>query len=276
MTGGESDARRVRLDVGYDGTAFSGWAVQPTRRTVQGELQAGIARVLRLPAAGPGSPELTVAGRTDAGVHARGQVCHVDLEVTSDDATALGRRLNRLLPDDIAVHRSAVAPPGFDARFSATARRYAYRIVDDPFAVDPLLRRFVLGWPRRLDESAMNVAASSLLGEHDFASFCKRREGATTVRTLRSLAWSRIGALLELDVVADAFCHHMVRSLVGALVAVGEGRRPPSWPAEALAVARRDAAITVVPPHGLTLEQVEYPPVDELAARAATTRSLRV
>lgn len=265
---------RLRLDLGYDGTEFSGWAAQPERRTVQATVETAIATVLRLPAV-----RLTVAGRTDAGVHARGQVCHVDLpsavvcEPGSIDR--LQRRLARLLPADVRVRAITPATDGFDARFSAVWRRYVYRLCDRPDQLDPLRRREVLDWPRRLDETLMNDAAQLLLGEHDFATFCKRREGATTVRTLRQLTWERDGDVLEATIVADAFCHSMVRALVGALIAVGEGRRPSHWPADALAARTRQASSAVVAARGLTLEEVGYPPAEGLAARAEQARQVR-
>ena len=174
------------------------------------------------------------------------------------------------------VHRVAPAPAGFDARFGATWRRYAYRVADRPEAVDPLTRGHVLAWPRPLDPGPMNAAAAYLVGEHDFAAFCKQRAGASTVRELRELGWSRSSrGVLGARVVADAFCHHMVRSLVGCLVVVGEGRRPPSWAGEVLAARVRDPAVPVVPAHGLTLEEVGYPADDALAAQADRTRRVR-
>ena len=265
---------RLRVDLSYDGSGFSGWAAQPGRRTVEAELAQALGRVLRL----PGPPKLTVAGRTDAGVHARGQVAHADVPAVTWAATA-GRAVARLagvLPADIRVRAADLAPDGFDARFSALWRRYSYRVCDDPAAADPLRRHETLWWPRRLDLAAMTEAAASLAGEHDFAAFCRRREGASTVRTLRVLDWRRDGdGVAVATVVADAFCHNMVRALVGALLAVGEGRRPPSWPAEVLAAGVRDPAVRVVAPHGLCLEEVAYPPPAELAARAAETRQRR-
>ena len=266
---------RLRLDVAYDGVAFRGWAAQPALRTVEGDLSSALATVLRLP-----SVSLTCAGRTDAGVHARGQVVHVDLdelpEGLADGPERLVRRLNGVLAADLRVRRVAEAPPGFDARFSAVWRRYAYRVVDDPVGVDPLARGYVLSWPRPLDVGAMAEASATLVGLHDFASFCKQREGATTIRTLLDLDWARDGdGVVVAAVRADAFCHSMVRSLVGCLLAVGEGRRPVSWPTEILAANARSAAVTVAPAHGLTLEEVGYPPEAELAARAEVARSKR-
>ena len=266
---------RIRIDLSYDGTGFSGWAAQPGRRTVEGVLAETLGHVLRLPA----RPRLTVAGRTDTGVHARGQVAHSDLPdaVWAAYANAARRRLARALPPDIRVRAIGPAPDGFDARFSALWRRYSYRVCDDPATADPLRRHETLWHPRGLDLAAMNAAAGTLTGEHDFAAFCRRREGATTVRALRRLDWRRDDdGVAVACVVADAFCHNMVRALVGALLAVGEGSRPPSWPSAVLAAAVRDPAVRVVPPHGLCLEEVRYPAPGQLAARAAFTRQVRV
>lgn len=261
---------RLRLDVAYDGADFSGWAAQPGRRTVQGVLETALATVLRAPAA------LTCAGRTDSGVHARGQVCHLDAPDGTDPAD-LRRRLAGVLPTDVRVRAVAEAPAGFDARFSALWRRYAYRVCDDPAALDPLTRRHVLAWPRRLDVDAMNGASVALRGEHEFAAFCRRREGATTIRTLLDLSWRRDpDGVVVARVVADAFCHNMVRALVGALLSVGEGRRDPDWPAVVLTGGVRDPAVRVVGPHGLTLEEVGYPEAGEMAARAERARATRV
>jgi len=233
-----------------------------------------LGRVLRLGEAA----RLTVAGRTDAGVHARGQVAHADVP---EDAWAAGaatvrRRLARALPPDVRVRGIAQAPDGFDARFSALCRRYSYRICDDPAAADPLRRHDTLWHPHVLDLAAMNAAAAGLLGEHDFAAFCRRREGATTVRALRRLDWRRdADGVAVACVIADAFCHNMVRALVGAMLPVGEGSHPAAWPSAVLAAAVRDPAVRVVPPHGLCLEEVRYPEPAELADRAALTRRVR-
>lgn len=265
---------RVRLDLAYDGREFSGWAKQRARRTVQGELEDALQVVLRLPE----PVELTVAGRTDSGVHARGQVAHVDLpeEIWAEHGEQLLRRLAGRLPMDVRVFSAAEAPPHFNARFSAIWRRYAYRVCDHPGGVDPLRRGFVLwhNWP--LDVDAMNEAAQQLVGEHDFAAYCKKREGATTIRTLRQLSWVRQpDGVLEATVLADAFCHNMVRSLVGAMLFVGDGHRPPEWPGKVLAAGVRDSAVHVVRPHGLTLEEVGYPADGELAARNLASRNKR-
>lgn len=258
---------RLRLDLSYDGAAFHGWARQPGLRTVQGEVESALMTVLRLDA----PPTLTVAGRTDTGVHARGQVAHVDLD--EPDLVVLQRRLQRVLPADIALRSLSPAPEGFDARFSALERRYVYRLCDT--IPDPLTRAMVVSAPKPLDVDAMNAAAAHLLGENDFASFCKRREGATTIRTLRELHTERLDTHLETTVRADAFCHSMVRALMGALVAVGEGRYEPRWAGEILAGISRDPRVKVMPAHGLTLEEVVYPPDHLLAARVVESRRRR-
>jgi tRNA pseudouridine38-40 synthase len=271
---------RLRIDLAYDGAGFHGWARQPGLRTVQGDLEAALDTVLRVE-----GTVLTVAGRTDTGVHARGQVAHVDLEPdllaaatgrgSAPPEEALVRRLNGILEPDLGIRRIRPAPDGFDARFSALWRRYCYRIADTPETVDPLTRGNVLAWPRRLDVDRMNDASSRLLGEHDFASFCKLRDGATTIRSLLELSWVRNDGVVEATVRADAFCHNMVRSLVGCLVAIGEGRRDRSWASDVLARRTRDSAVTVVRAHGLTLEEVRYPADDELAMQAERSRVVR-
>jgi tRNA pseudouridine38-40 synthase len=273
----------VRLDLGYDGTRFAGWAAQRGQRTVEATLVDGLAVVLRSP---PESLRPVVAGRTDAGVHATGQVAHVDVELpawaalpgrsTLPPAAALVRRLAGVLPPDVRVHAARLAAPGFDARFSALRRRYTYLVCDDDAGVPPLRRHDVLWHRGPLDVAAMDAAAARLVGLHDFAAFCRRREGATTVRTLLAYSWARDHqGLLAAGVVADAFCHSMVRNLVGAALAVGEGRRPVGWPAQVMAAGVRDPAVGVVPPHGLVLCEVTYPPDAELAVRAAQARATR-
>jgi tRNA pseudouridine38-40 synthase len=266
---------RLRIDLAYDGTDFHGWAAQPRLRTVQGELTAALATVLRLEEVD--RFRVVCAGRTDAGVHARGQVAHCDVPDGSvPDPDVLARRVNGVLAPDLRVHRIAAAAEGFDARFAALWRRYAYRIADAADVVDPLARGHVLAWPRPLDLDAMNAAAAPLVGLHDFASFCRQREGATTIRTLLDLSWSRDATGVAVGVVrADAFCHSMVRALVGCLVAVGEGRKPPEWAAAMLAARQRDPAVAVLQAHGLTLEEVAYPPDAELAARVTQTSARR-
>jgi tRNA pseudouridine38-40 synthase len=221
--------------------------------------------------------DLTVAGRTDAGVHATGQVAHCDVPraLWQEQEHRLVRRLRGVLPPDIAVLAVEEAHPDFDARFAALARHYVYRLTDDPAGPPPLRRADTIGWPRDLDAGDMALAAGLLLGENDFAAFCRRREGATTIRTLLALDVVRSGSLIEIRASADAFCHSMVRSLVGALVAVGEGRRPLGWPATLLSRTERASDVPVVPAGGLTLVRVDYPSDDDLAARALVTRARR-
>jgi tRNA pseudouridine38-40 synthase len=259
--------------VAYDGTDFSGWAAQPDRRTVAGVLAAELARLL-------GAVEgLTVAGRTDAGVHATGQVCHVDVPAPAwaGISGSLVRRLAGLLPPDVRVLAATEVPAAFDARFSALSRRYEYRVTDAPWGAYPLRARDTLAWPRPLDLAVLGAAAAALIGEHDFAAYCKRKERATTIRAVTRLDWRREpDRVLVATVEADAFCQAMVRSLVGALLAVGDGRRPVDWPGSLLSREERASEVTVAPPHGLTLVRVEYPadPAD-YGRRAALTRTLR-
>jgi Pseudouridylate synthase len=280
---------RIRLDLAYDGGGFTGWARQPGLRTVQGELEAALATIFRR--VGP-APGLTVAGRTDVGVHATGQVAHLDLDDAQladldrprrgGDAPAglesLARRLNGIAgaASDVHVQRATLAPAGFDARFAAVWRRYEYRIADAAALRDPRRRGFELWHPTALDGDAMHEAAQSLLGLHDFAAYCRPREGATTIRTLQEFAWSRdADGVLVARVRADAFCHSMVRALVGACLAAGGGRLAPTRPAELLDAAVRTSEFAVVPSKGLTLVEVGYPPDDELASRVEQTRARR-
>jgi len=272
---------RLRLDLAYDGTAFRGWARQPALRTVQGTLEAAIARVLG------GDPQLVVAGRTDAGVHASGQVAHLDLtdgqrerlhNSRAGTAEALASRLNGVLGPypDVAVHRTTVAAPGFDARFSAVWRRYEYRIADREAGYDPLerLRTTWVGSP--LDVEAMDAAARSLIGLHDFAAYCKWREGATTIRTLLDFGWRRDDqGILIARVKADAFCHSMVRALVGACVGVGEGRLRVADVTAIRDEGVRTSDVKVLAARGLTLTEVGYPADEQLGLRAEQTRARR-
>jgi tRNA pseudouridine38-40 synthase len=267
-----SDPVRVRLDIAYDGSDFSGWAVQPDRRSVQGDLEEALARILRLQAV-----RLTVAGRTDAGVHALAQVAHFDVErdVWEAEQAKLIRRLGGVLKPDLRVYAAHEAPLGFDARFSASWRRYEYRVTDAVFGAEPLRRHDTLAWPHRLDVDAMNEAAQGLLGVHDFAAYCRYREGATTVRGLLELRATRTGEVITVSAKADAFCHSMVRSLVGALIGVGEGHQKRDWPASLLSLRVRSGEVRVAAARGLTLMEIRYPPAEELAARATLTRSVR-
>ncbi|HEU0130655.1 MAG TPA: tRNA pseudouridine(38-40) synthase TruA [Mycobacteriales bacterium] len=255
---------RVRLDVAYDGTPYAGWARQPGRPTVQGALEDALATVLRR------AVTLTVAGRTDAGVHATGQVCHYDGPLVEP------RRVNGVLDPSVRVLSAVLAPDGFDARFSALARRYVYRVADADYGALPTRRHDTATHPRPVSLRRVQAASKPLLGLRDFAAFCRRREGATTVRTLRRLTWVRDpDGVLVANVEADAFCHQMVRSLVGALLLAGDGRRPVDWPATLLADGVRDGRAPVAPANGLTLAEVRYPASSRLAARAAATRRVR-
>ena len=322
---------RIRLDIAYDGTHFRGWALQPGLRTVQGTLEAALARILG------GEPRLVVAGRTDAGVHASGQVAHVDLDEEQvrrlssgraaasgsdaapvhnsstsvagppaegpigamteqiggvvhggDDASGLGSvpaaavrvasRIRGVLGaySDVAVQRTMLAPEGFDARFSAVWRRYSYRVADAVSGYDPLERLRTTTVRAQLDEQAMDAAARSLIGLHDFAAYCKPREEATTIRTLLEFDWHRdADGVLVANVKADAFCHSMVRALVGACVAVGQGRLSVAEVAGIRDEGERTNAFTVLAARGLTLTEVGYPADDLLAARAEQTRARR-
>ncbi|MCU1416231.1 MAG: truA [Schumannella sp.] len=290
METGEPDPGRIRLDLSYDGTDFAGWARQPHQRTVQGQLEEALATIFRRSGV---QPRLVVAGRTDVGVHAIGQVAHVDLNPAQvhtlarpargarqaiTGAESLASRLNGIagLSSDVRVIRSYLAPPGFDARFSALWRRYEYRIADVDATHDPRRRTHTLWYPAALDEDAMQDAARSLLGLHDFATFCRPRPGATTIRTLQAFEWSRdADGVLCARLQADAFCHSMVRSLVGACVAVGERRLASERVPELRDAAQRPSEFKVMPAKGLTLVEVGYPPDEQLAARAEETRQRR-
>ena len=269
-----TDTTRLRLDVSYDGGDFSGWAAQPSRRTVAGVLTEALGKLT-----GPDVPlGLTVAGRTDAGVHATGQVCHIDLPTPLWESLAesLLRRLAALMPPDARVRAVTPVPSTFDARFSATFRRYEYRVADTVFGPEPLRRHDTIGWVRPLDLDRLNEAAAGLVGLHDFAAYCKRKEHATTVRAITDLWWRREpDGVAVATVQADAFCQAMVRSLVGAMLTVGDGRRDVGWPAKLLSLRERSSEVTVAPAHGLTLVAVGYPDESEYADRADATRRLR-
>lgn len=276
----DSATVRIRLDVAYDGTDFSGWAMQPGLRTVEGELGQGLQTILRTPV------RLVVGGRTDAGVHARGSVAHCDVPAEAwrrlpgrsrrtPEQAAL-TRLAGVLPGDIVVRAAQVVSADFDARFSAVRRRYRYRLCDHPPSADPLRRRDTVVLRQPLDVEAMNRAAGVLIGLHDFAAFCKPREGASTIRTLLDFSFMRTpDGTVEGSVIADAFCHSMVRALVGAAVTVGQGKRDVPWVEHVLAARRRDPSVPVMPAHGLCLEEIVYPPPDQYAARATEARSRR-
>lgn len=278
---------RVRMDLSYDGGPFSGWAVQPALRTVQGCLEEALELVIRRPV------RVTVAGRTDAGVHARGQVVHIDLSPEEwsrlsrgglyEPAAALQRKLrgalSRVLAGDhgaIEIHDAGLAPSGFDARFSALWRRYSYRIADGPERWDPLLRGLTLWHKAALDVELMNQGASLLLGLQDFRAYCRPREGATTIRELQRFSFARgEDGVIVATVQADAFCHNMVRSLVGGALRVGEGLETPQWMHDRMLAGVRDAKSVLAAPHPLVLEEVAYPADSELLARAELTRAKR-
>lgn len=273
---------RLRLDIAYDGTDFAGWAPQTGQRTVAGEIDDRLSTVFRTPVL------LRAAGRTDTGVHATGQVAHVDVPVEAlgyaypksgrpvdDEFLPLVRRLSRFLPADVRVREITRAPAGFDARFSALRRHYVYRLTTAPHGVDPHEARFVTPWSKPIDVDAINAAAQVLLGLRDFAAFCRYREGGTTIRDLQRLEWVRDGHFVTAYVTADAFCWNMVRSLVGALLDVGEGRRTPEWVVTVADSTSRSSAFAAAPARGLTLARVDYPSDDQLAARTLVTRDVR-
>ena len=270
----ESGFRRLRIDIAYDGTAFFGWATQPDRRTIQDLVEEAIARISR------SDVESVVAGRTDAGVHASGQVIHVDLPdaLFSDGLSYIDLRykLNRILDEDVRIMEISDAPEGFHARFSALRRVYTYKILDNNDVIPPLSRYDVAPWYRPLDADLMNQASALVLGHHDFAAFCKFKEGGTTIRTLEKYQWQRDETgLLVAEVIADAFCYSMVRNLVGAVVCVADGRKDPSWMAELLANKERVSDSLVFPARGLSLTRVDYPSDQELLDRAKVTIAKR-
>lgn len=270
----ESGFRRLRLDIAYDGTQFSGWAAQPDKRTIQDMVEEAIARIVRH------DVDSVVAGRTDAGVHATGQVIHIDVADSAFERdltyTDLRYKLNRILDEDVRVMDITDAPSGFHARFSALRRYYTYKILDKNQVISPAQRFDVAPWYRHLDENVMNEASSLLLGTHDYAAFCKFKVGGTTIRTLEKYEWVRTeDGLLIADVVADAFCYSMVRNLVGAIVCVADNRKPVSWITELLENKERVSDSLVFPARGLTLYQVDYPSNDQLLERAKVTVARR-
>ena len=265
----EGGFRRLRIDLAYDGTNFSGWAIQPDRRTVQEVGETALSTVAQSAA------QTIVAGRTDAGVHATGQVIHVDLPETLE-LEDLVYKLNRLLDEDVRINTIEIAPTAFHARFSALRRYYEYRILDENRVIQPLARLNTASWYRPLDVELMNRASALLLGTHNYAAFCKYREGATTIRTLETYQWRRDeqGCLVA-DVVADAFCYSMVRNLVGAIVCVADGRKDPEWISTLLEDKERVSDSLVFPARGLTLYKVDYPDAAELLERAKKTVARR-
>jgi tRNA pseudouridine38-40 synthase len=270
----ESGFRRLRLDIAYDGTNFFGWATQPGHRTLQDLVEEAISRISQT------NIDSIVAGRTDAGVHATGQVIHVDVPDAMFDRELtyldLRYKLNRILDEDVRIMNVSDAPQGFHARFSALRRYYSYKILDNNDVIAPLSRHDVASWYRPLDAARMNEASALLLGHHDFAAFCKFKVGGTTLRTLEKYEWRRSDeGLLVADVVADAFCYSMVRNLVGAVVCVADGRQSPAWIEQLLANKERVSDSLVFPARGLTLYQVDYPSNDQLLERAKITVAKR-
>ena len=262
---------RLKATCSYDGTDFSGWGMQPDQRTVQGVIEDALAEIFRVERI-----IVQCAGRTDAGVHATGQVFHCDVpEFSFQGIDQTLYRLSRILDPDVVVTSLEIAPKDFDARFGAVSRTYEYRINDGVGM--PLLRRFVYhhGW--KLDLDLMNQASQRLLGLHDFSSYCKPKDFGTTIRTLQEFSWRRNDEGIIIAIVkADAFCYSMVRMLVGALLDVGRGARPVEWVTEYLEGKERETGVFVVPAHGLTLINVEYPADDHLAAQVAKTKRTRV
>jgi len=266
----ESGFRRLRIDIAYDGTNFYGWGAQPDRRTIQDLVEEAISRISRV------DTESIVAGRTDAGVHATGQVIHVDVPDAIFDGELnyidFRYKLNRILDEDVRIMNISDAPSGFHARFSALRRHYVYKLIDNNDVIPPLTRNDVASWYRPLDVDRMNEASKLVLGHHDFAAFCKFREGSTTIRSLEKYEWKRTDdGVLVADIVADAFCYSMVRNLVGAVVCVADGRKDPSWMAELLANKERVSDSLVFPARGLSLTRVDYPSEQELIDRAKLT-----
>lgn len=270
-----ADMVRVRIDIGYDGTDFHGWASQPGLRTVQGEIESGLVRLLRLPES---EVRLTVGGRTDAGVHARGQVAHLDVPARLSERLTV-RRVNGVLSrqaPDVVVNSVRQVPADFDARFSALRRRYEYRVRPGQEQRDPLTARYTAQLTQAFDLGAMQRASDELLGLNDFTAFCRAREGATAIRDLLVFEWRETedGAFAA-RIEADAFCHSMVRALVGAVVAVGTSRIDLAELRRLRDARVRTSRFTVMPAHGLSLEEITYPADSELASRAAQTRARR-
>ena len=296
---------RLRLDLAYDGGGFYGWAKQPTLRTVQGVLEDALHKVLRVNKDDASEPlRLSVAGRTDTGVHASYQVCHLDVSesvlqncvghTNLTPVKALEYRLCGVLPKDISIHSVSIAPSGFDARFSALDRTYVYRISDaaNRANLDPRMRGFVLQLDYDLNVDAMNQAASLIVGLHDFGSFARPNPGGTTIRCVKKAVWNRVfvgsclskstgkipcieNGLLEFTIVADAFAHNMVRSLVGPCVQVGCAKRSVDWFKNKIENPIREGSTGPIAANGLTLEYVEYPKDEELGARANAIRAKR-
>ena len=257
----ESGFRRLRIDLSYDGTNFSGWAKQPDQRTLQEEIEHALTVLTQSTIA------TIVAGRTDAGVHAEHQVIHTDVP-DKTDISNFAFRLNQLLDEDIRINSVVYAPVNFHARFTASARTYKYKIIDGGRVTPPLDRYDSADWFRDLDIALMNQGSQLLLGEHDFFAFCKFREGGTTIRNLLQFDWARNEKnYLIATIKAESFRYNMVRNLVGAAVCVGEKRFEPAWMLKTLEDRVRIPDSYVFPAKGLTLVSVEYPAESEYLTR---------
>jgi tRNA pseudouridine38-40 synthase len=277
----ESGFRRLKIDLSYDGTNFAGWAKQPDQRTVQETIEEALTRITRHQVA------TIVAGRTDAGVHARHQIIHVDIPATPHisryrpdetewDIENFYFRINQILDKDIRINSVVEAPANFHARFSAVARHYRYKILDNNRVLSPLQRVDATTWFRELDIDLMNEASAKMLGERDFATFCRFRPNSTTIRELQRFEWHRDSdGFVIADLSADAFGWNMVRNLVGAAVCVGENRYPVEWMSEILTAKSRVSDSYVFPGSGLTLMQVDYPADEDLLARIDMTLAKR-
>lgn len=248
----KSGLLRFRLDLSYDGTNYAGWAKQPDQHTIQGALESALSKIIGI------DVEILAGGRTDAGVHATGQVAHIDIPETFTETENLAYRINRVLNPDIRVKRIALAPKDFHARFSAKSRSYIYKIIDNNDVVPPLNRLDTATWYRKLDERAMNMAVKALLGKHDFKAFCKHNPDLNTVRDLKEFKFRRNGNLLEARVTANAFCYSMVRNLIGAAVCIGESRYEKDWIIKVLEERERVSDSYVFPASGLTLAEIKY------------------
>jgi tRNA pseudouridine38-40 synthase len=268
---------RFRVDLAYDGTDFAGWAKQPGLRTVEGDLVKMFEKVF---GKSKTDFDMRVAGRTDSGVHAKHQVCHLD--IPQKRLSRIGRdplnafRLNTLIADDLIILDIHQITSDFDARFSALGRRYRYTIVDPEFKKDPMLVRYALTHKRVLDVALMNLAAKELIGLKDFAAFCKPRAGASTIRNLTTFKVSRDpGGLITIEIHADAFCHNMIRSLVGSIMAVADGRLSIQDLIQAQKSGKRANKFKTIDAKGLSLESIDYPDPADYAKQANLNRVMR-
>jgi len=268
---------RFRVDLAYDGTDFAGWAKQPGLRTVEGDLVKMFEKVF---GKSKTDFDMRVAGRTDSGVHAKHQVCHLD--IPQKRLSRIGRdplnafRLNTLIADDLIILDIHQITSDFDARFSALGRRYRYTIVDPEFKKDPMLVRYALTHKRVLDVALMNLAAKELIGLKDFAAFCKPRAGASTIRNLTTFEVSRDpGGLITIDIHADAFCHNMIRSLVGSIMAVADGRLSIQDLIHVQKSGKRANKFKTIDAKGLSLESIDYPDPADYAKQANLNRVMR-